>query len=563
MKSDKIVGLNIIPVFWYEILYRYCLHSVCILSPNRKQHLTIKMTKEILINSRTFEVRIALVENGNLAEFYLQRPSEKGLVGNIYKGKVVRVLPGMQAAFVDIGLERTGFLYVDDVHSAQTGLDTYTSFQTSQNGDDGFPFSSPTVDEINNPQEVVNIEDLLKEGQDILVQVGKDPIGTKGARLTCHITLPCRYLVFMPLTDHIGISRKIKDEQIRQQLKEKIEQLRPTGTGFIVRTVAENAEADELEADMEFLMLLWEEIQDTCIKAPVPSLVHEDLDITLRSIRDLFTDDVTKLVIDNQTGYDKLLRFVKTFSPQLQDRIHCYELETPLFEAHGIEVDIHQALEKKVWLRSGGYIVIESTEALTVIDVNTGRFVGKSDLSDTIFKTNIEAVKEIAYQLRLRNIGGIIIIDFIDMDDETHRDELIRNFLEATKKDKSRINILKISEFGLVQMTRKRSCENLSQMMCEPCFYCAGEGILKSRRTICFEILRKICRNIEKCVDETIKVYVNPHLAELMLKDEEMIVTRFEKDMGKRLMVMPKKELHIEKYEIVWQDDAPVALDVN
>jgi len=513
------------------------------------------MTTEILINSRSFEVRIALVEHGNLVEFHLQRPSEKGLVGNIYKGRIVRVLPGMQAAFVDIGLDRTGFLYVDDVHSGPAELDRLTSDKNRQSCGE-FSFSSPTPEEVQDSRQNVTIEDLLEEGQDILVQVGKDPIGTKGARLTCHITLPCRYLVFMPLTDHIGISRKIKDEEIRQQLKEKIERLRPSGTGFIARTVAEHADADELEADMEFLMLLWDEIKDMNKKGSVPSLVYEDLDITLRSIRDLFTPDVSRLIIDNKIGYQKLLRFVKTFAPQLHDRISCYEGKVPLFEAHGIEVDINRALEKKVWLRSGGYIVIESTEALTVIDVNTGRFVGKSDLHETIFKTNMEAVKEIAYQLRLRNIGGIIIIDFIDMDDEFQREELFSSFLEAIKKDKSRINILKLSEFGLVQMTRKRSCENLSQMMCEPCFYCAGEGILKSKRTICFEILRKVSRNIEKHKGNGITVLVNPRLAEMMLKDEEPIIAQFEKNMGKRLTIMPKKDLHIEKYEIVWQDHA-------
>lgn len=515
------------------------------------------MTTEILINSRTFEVRIAVIENGNLVEFHIQRPSEKGLVGNIYKGKIVRVLPGMQAAFVDIGLERTGFLYVDDVHSGTFELEKLSTFRPFKPCE-GFQFASHSPEELNGSQRKFNIEDLLEEGQEILVQVGKDPIGTKGARLTCHITLPCRHLVFMPLTDHIGISRKISDEDIRQQLKEKIEKLRPAGTGFIVRTVAEHASNDELEADMEFLMILWEDIMDINAKASVPSLVYEDLDITLRSIRDLFTADVTKLVIDDSVGYNKLVHFVKTFAPQLSEKITCWQENSPLFEAYGIEVDINRALEKKVWLRSGGYIVIESTEALTVIDVNTGRYVGKDDLNDTIFKTNMEAVKEIAYQLRLRNIGGIIIIDFIDMDDESQRDELFLSFLDAVKNDKSKINILRLSEFGLVQMTRKRSCENLTQMMCEPCFYCGGGGVLKSGRTICFEILRKISRNVDKFSGDYITVIVNPRLAEMMLNDEEPIIAQFEKDIGKRLSIRPKKEFHIEKYEILWQNPTPV-----
>ncbi|MEE4136302.1 MAG: Rne/Rng family ribonuclease, partial [Desulforhopalus sp.] len=349
------------------------------------------MTTEILINATNYEVRLALVEDGNLSEFHMQRPTEKGLMGNIYKGRVVRVLPGMQAAFVDIGLERTGFLYVDDVCTA------FGEFH-----DDLFAAECMHI-----RSQGLHIEDVLKEGQDILVQVAKDPIGTKGARLTCHITLPCRNLVYLPQTDHIGISRKIEDEELRARIKSLIEEIHPRGTGFIVRTVAEHATREELESDMEFLMLLWEDIMDKARVLAAPSLVHEDLDITLRSIRDFFSLDVDSLVIDDAEAYRKLLDHVKTFAPQLAERISLYQETTPLFDAYNIEVEISRAIEKKVWLRSGGYIIIESTEALSVIDVNTGRYVGKNDLNDTIFKTNMEAAVEIAYQLRLRNIGGI------------------------------------------------------------------------------------------------------------------------------------------------------------
>jgi len=399
----------------------------------------------------------------------------------------------------------------------------------------------------------MNIEDLLTEGQEITVQVGKDPIGTKGARLTCHITLPCRNLVFMPLTDHIGISRKIQNDEVRTMLKERIESLHPAGTGFIVRTVAENATVEELEADMEFLLLLWDEIQDISKRsATVPVMIYEDLDITLRSVRDLFTAEVTNLVLDDRKTYERLSTFVQTFAPKLQNRISMYEGDSPLFEAHGIDVEISRALDKKVWLRSGGYIIIETTEALSVIDVNTGRFVGKNDLEETIFKTNIEAVKEIAYQLRLRNIGGIIIIDFIDMEEEEHREELFTSFKEAVKKDKSRINILKLTEFGLVQMTRKRSCENLNQMMCEPCHYCAGEGVLKSRRTICYEIYRKISRKARRYNSHSVTLNVHPRVADMLLKEEESVTNELERDIGKRLIIVPSKKLHLEKYEILW-----------
>jgi ribonuclease G len=510
------------------------------------------MTTEILINSKCYETRIALVENTHLVEFHIQRPSAKGLVGNIYKGRVVRVLPGMQAAFVDIGLERTGFLYVDDVYISMTELEQRLL------GHDHHPcgrynFTPSFTDNEIRRGSGMNIEDLLREGQELTVQVGKDPIGTKGARLTCHITLPCRNLVFMPLTDHIGISRKIEDEALRQTLRERIEKLRPAGTGFIVRTVAEYADMEELEADMEFLLHLWEEIQRKTANAFAPALVYEDLDIIFRSVRDLFTADVNSLVVDNKDTHEKLVHFIRIFAPDLQHRITCYQAPTPLFEAHGLEIEISRIMEKKVWLRSGGYIIIETTEALTVIDVNTGRFVGKNDLEETIFKTNMEAVKEIAYQLRLRNIGGIIIIDFIDMDDELHREELFSSFKEAVKKDKSRINILRLTEFGLVQMTRKRSCENLNQLLCDPCFYCGGEGRLKSRRTICYEIFRKISRDTPRHKGMAITIKVHPRIADMLMKEEEHVTLELERDSGKRLLVIPDNNLHIEKYELSWQ----------
>lgn len=508
------------------------------------------MTTEILINSRRYEVRIALVENGNLTEFHLQRPTEKGLMGNIYLGRVVRVLPGMQAAFVDIGLERTGFLYVDDIYVPPSQRRQLTS---ALNGSSVSNSAAP-VEQLEKPSvQGFKIEDLISEGQEIMAQISKDPIGTKGARLTCQITLPGRNLVFIPQTDHIGISRKIEDEDTRTSLRTMIEELRPEEVGFIVRTVAESAPQEDIKADMEFLMLLWDEIRGRASTEKVPSLIYEDLDITLRSVRDLFTSDVDYLIIDNEKSYDALMNFVNTFTPKLKNKISLYRGELPLFEAYGIDVEISKALEKKVWLRSGGYIIIENTEALTVIDVNTGRFVGKNDLNETIFKTNMEAAKEIAYQLRLRDIGGIIIIDFIDMDDELHREELFNTFKEAVKKDKSRINILKLSEFGLVQMTRKRHSENLNQMMCEPCYYCAGEGVLKSRRTICYEIFRKISRNSGRADGSAVTVRVNPRIADMLLKDEELTVDQLEKDIRKRLIIAPAKDLHIEKYEIIWQ----------
>ncbi len=503
------------------------------------------MATDLVINATSYEVRIALIEHGELVEFYLERPTEKGLVGNIYYGKVVRVLPGMQAAFVDIGLDRTGFLYVDDVIVGQQKV--YNLPIESTGEDDHAP-----PDSLTNRIPGMNIDDLLVEGQDVLVQICKEPIGTKGARLTCNITLPCRNLVFMPMTDHIGVSRKIEDEEVRQQLKVLIEELRPADTGFIVRTVAENAAKEDLEADMEFLLNLWSEIQDIASKGKVPSLMYEDLDIILRVVRDVFSPDVDRVVVDDRPTFERVLNFVLNFAPRLMDKVHYFEEETPVFDAYGIEMDINRALNKKIWLRCGGYIIIETTEALTVVDVNTGRYVGKKDLEDTIFKTNMESAREIAYQLRLRNIGGIIIVDFIDMEQEFHREEVVRALQEAVKKDKNRMNILKVSEFGLVQMTRKRSREDLSRMMREPCLCCNGDGMAKSRRTICYEIFRKISRNAKKISGSNVTVRMNPKVAAMMLKEEASTIHQIEDEVHKQLTIVPDKNMNVEKYEFVW-----------
>lgn len=508
------------------------------------------MSTELLINATPYEIRIALLEHGNLAEFHLEHPTEKGLVGNIYKGKVVRVLPGMQAAFIDVGLERTGFLYVDDVlvtsHEVEKRLDRCAKGEGSSPccGDEGEMLLRRVPGQ--------NIDDLLSEGQEILVQVCKEPLGSKGARLTCHITLPCRNLVFMPMTEHIGISRKIEDEDVRRMLRQDIESLRPSGTGFIVRTVAELASNEELEADMEFLLHTWSEIQDRAAGAPVPSLVYEDLDITLRVVRDVFSPEVDEVVVDEPATYERVLEFVETFAPHLKGRVCLASGEPPIFESFGIDFEVNRALERKIWLRCGGYIVIEPTEALTVIDVNTGRYVGKNGLEETIFKTNMEAAKEIAYQLRLRNIGGIIIVDFIDMEDEEHREAIFNTLKEAAKKDKSRLNILRVSEFGLVQMTRKRNREDLEHLLCEPCATCQGTGVLRSGRTTSYEIFRTIEREACKKEGPTVTVRVHPRVAELMLREEARTIDYLEKQCGKRIHVMPLKDYHPERYHLEW-----------
>ena len=303
---------------------------------------------------------------------------------------------------------------------------------------------------------------------------------------------------------------------------------------------------------MEFLLVLWDEITAVASRAKVPSLVHRDLDMVLRSVRDLFTEDVEELIIDSQPVYERLTSFVQTFAPHLLGKISHWHRSTPLFEAFGIEGDINRAIDKKVWLRSGGYIIIETTEALTVIDVNTGRFVGKNDLAETIFKTNMEAVREIAYQLRLRNIGGIIIVDFIDMDSEEHREQLYTTFQQAMQSDKNRVNILKLSEFGLVQMTRKRSCQSLDQMLCEPCFYCGGDGKIKSRRSVCYDIFRKISRESEKIDGDKVTIKVHPRVADMLLTEETRHIEQLEQESGKRFTILPVADMHSTRYEIIW-----------
>ena len=498
------------------------------------------MYTDILINATSYENRIALVENGNLREFLLERVSEKGLIGNIYLGRVVRVLPGIDAAFVDIGLERTGFLYVEEAQ--------YLYSESYQRLPPGHKLHQDPPRHLSTPP---SISELVREGQDILVQIAKEPIGSKGARLTCNITLPCRNLVFMPLTDHIGISRKIEDEVTRQQLRDKIEVLRPPGTGFIMRTVAENIGNEALEADMEFLLLLWDEILTKAQKSQAPCLIYKDLDIILRSVRDFFTEDINELVIDNHEVYEQLLSYAKTFAPQLQDKITFYESDLPLFERYGVEADINSALDKKVWLRSGGYIIIEPTEALTVIDVNTGRYVGASDLAETIFKTNMEAVREIARQLRLRNLGGIIIIDFIDMESEDHQRRVLHSLEQALARDRARTTINGFSALGLVEMTRKRTRESLEHILCAECPTCRGRGQVKTVETVSYEIMREILRVSRAYDADRFVVYAAPKVAQMLEEDESHSLAELEVFIGKSVEIMNEPLYSQEQFDVV------------
>ena len=507
------------------------------------------MATELIINSRIHETRIALVENGTVVEFHVERSASSGISGNFYKGRIVRVLPGMQAAFVDIGQDRAAFLYVADVYDHQQ------EFEQLLKQENGLAEEAPleeieTVDRGNLGENGFLIEDLLHEGQDILVQVSKEPMGHKGARVTSHVSLPGRNLVLMPTAGHIGVSRRIEDEEERKRLRELIERIRPNDYGFIARTASEGAPADQIESEMDFLIRLWHNIQKRSASASVPALIHQELDATLRAVRDLFTEGVDRLVIDNSDEYEKIIKFIETFSPGLKSVVQLYHDPEPIFDYYAMEMEINRALSKKVWLKSGGYIVIESTEALTAIDVNTGRYVGQHNLEETILKTNLEAVKEIAYQLRLRNIGGLIVIDFIDMEREANREKVHSSLKEALRRDRSKTKVLSMSELGLIEMTRKRTREDIDRLLREACFYCQGEGLLLSKTSICHEAFLDLEREAVTTNALSLHLTVHPDLKELLLDEERHALEDLELRLGKRVIIRSDNSLHLEEYLI-------------
>ena len=489
----------------------------------------------ILINHNPHETRVAALQGNRLVEFYTERSKDKGISGNIYKGKVVRVLPGMQAAFVDIGLDRTAFLHATDVY------EMFDEFEE---------FAKETEEERGRPSRRIPIQEILKEGQEIMVQVAKEPIGSKGARITSHISLPGRHIVFTPTDDHIGISRRIGSEKERRRLREIVVRLRPEGSGFIIRTACEGMRADDIGSDMDFLTKLWGEILRKKGRNSAPCLLYEELDLTLRTIRDIFTADIDKLIIDSREEYERAVKFAEDFLPGLRQNIELYESEDPIFDTHGVEIELTDAIEKKVWLKSGGYIVIDQMEALTAIDVNTGKYVGKKSSEETVLKTNMEAIKEIVYQLKLRNIGGIIVLDLIDMAKASNREKVYNALKEELRSDKARTNILKISELGLVEMTRKRVRESITQLICEPCPYCEGNGMIKSKDTVIMEIYRDLLKELPGKRRKA-TVYVHPIIAELLYSEKEFVLKELEKRFGKKVVVKTSSTLHQEQYEIV------------
>jgi len=510
------------------------------------------MATELIINATFSETRIALLTNGEITELHVERKSDKGIVGNVYKGRVVRVLPGMQAAFVDIGLDRAAFLYVGDIHTDATDIAKYVDNEEEPEIDIANEEEAYTKRNLQSrhKKELGNIQDLIKEGQEIVVQVAKESIGTKGARITTHVSLPGRYVVYMPTIDHIGVSRKIQDDDERRRLRRIVDESSRKSGGFIIRTIAANKNQDFIKQDIEYLIRIWEQTQKNSKKSKAPALIHTDLDIVLRAVRDMFTDEVDKLIIDSEKSFKSIRQFVDTYNPRLKSKVVLYDKKKPLFDHYGIEEDIQGALVRKVWLKSGGYLIVDQSEALTSIDVNTGRYVGKRDLEDTILKTNLESAEEMAHQLRLRNIGGIIVLDFIDMEKQQNREKVYRVLNDELKKDKAKTNTYFFSELGLVEMTRKRVREDLIRTLTEPCYYCEGKGFVKGAETMCYEIFREIFREINDIDSKQIVVYTHPDVADLLLKEEKGGIKMLEERFDKKIIIKKDQSFHQEQFEI-------------
>ncbi|MBF0211452.1 MAG: Rne/Rng family ribonuclease [Desulfamplus sp.] len=545
------------------------------------------MLRELVVNSAPHETRVAVLENGTIVELFIERGDESNITGNIYKGRVQRVLPGMQAAFVDIGLNQAAFLYVDDIldntcdelarrfeqegeidsedaesgdldsEDAESAIDDDSVGVVGSSNIQSAKFSSTSdwqqQSECNCKsyyKDSCPIEDIITEGQDILIQVAKSSMGSKGPRVTTHISLPGRFMVLMPTVEHIGISKRIVCEKERARLKELMHSIRKDNFGYIFRTAAQGIQENRLSREIDFLNKTWEDIQKKSRTASVPSLVYRDLTVTFRAVRDLLTDEADRLIIDSREGYENVVHFLDKLMPDLRVSVELYTGSEPIFDAYNIEGDIARALKKKVWLKSGGYIIIEQTEALVAIDVNTGRYVGKHNFEETILKTNLEAVKEIAYQIRLRNIGGIIIIDFIDMKKSHHKEKVMAQLIEALKKDKSQTNVLPLSELGLVQMTRKRVRKNLTRTLCEPCFYCAGDGMLLSGKSICHKIHRELLNEASDIMGNRFTVKVHPEIAQLLHGEEKHLITSLETKFGMPIAIYPEPQYHIEEYHI-------------
>ncbi len=480
------------------------------------------MSEQILINITPQETRVAVMQQGVVQELHIERASSYGMVGNVYQGRVCRVLPGMQSAFVEIGLERAAFLHVADIWQQK-------------------------------PNEEKPIEKLLHEGQTVLVQVIKDPIGTKGARLSTQISIAGRLLVYLPQETHIGISQRIEDEQERELLRHKLQQLMPPEVkgGFIVRTSAETATDRELLADVDYLQRIWNGIMEQAKTAAPQTLLYQELNLALRVLRDFVSEDIDRIIVDSRETYAKLQAFSASYMSDVASRLEHYQGERPLFDLYQAEAEIEKALSRKVELKSGGYLIIDQTEALTTVDVNTGAFVGGRNFDDTIFKTNLEAAHAIARQLRLRNLGGIIIIDFIDMDNAEHKTAVLEEFKKALARDRTRMTVSGFSALGLVEMTRKRTRESLAHVLCQPCPVCQGRGELKTPQTVCYEILRELLREARQYNAREFRILGSQPVIDLFLDEESQSLAQLADFIAKPISLLVETQYNQEQYDIV------------
>jgi ribonuclease G len=554
------------------------------------------MTQKMLIESDPHQTRIAVLEDDRLTEIFVERRRHRGMVGNVYKGRVTRVLPGMQAAFVDVGLERDAFLYVSDVAADVEAMEDQELGETATEepaargaagGPSGraapggaepgggqagaaaaaaessqpaqpalpamqsMPAPAPPSHAQQAQQATPSIADLLKPGQEIIVQVVKDPLPNKGARISTHVTLPGRYLVLLPTVRHFGVSRRIDDDAERERLIGLLHQLPVAGGGLIVRTVGGGRGSEEFESDLAYLSKLWDKIRHRAGKVSAPTLLHQDLDLALRVVRDLLRQEFSVLWVDGEETYERIVEFLDQVQPALVAKVKLFRQGATLFEQFGIEDQIEAALKSKVWLKSGGYIVINPTEALVAIDVNTGRFVGQRNLEDTVLQTNLEAVQEIVRQIRLRDLGGIIVIDLIDMVEQAHREEVFSSLENEIKKDRAKTKLLNISEFGLVEITRKRSRANLERLLTQPCPYCAGRGRIKSLATICLNLRKELLRLRGRMGHGELLLRVHPEIARALQQEERAILDELERSLEVKVLLQSDPELHHERFDVV------------
>jgi ribonuclease G len=504
------------------------------------------LDKQLIINTNASETRIALLEKDRVSELFIERHRERGIVGNIYLGTVMRVLPGMQAAFVNIGAERTAFLYGGDVLDPET--------LREQREQLAFDLSPEEIKE-RSQRARKPIEKLLREGQSIVVQVAKEPLGTKGARVTTYLSIPGRYLVLMPDFTHIGVSRRIEDEQERKRLSEAVRQIKSEDVGIIVRTAANGISAAHLQKDLKYLTKVWRTVDAKRKRASPPALLYQDLNLILKTTRDVYSEEIDKIVIDDLEACEELKRFLNSTVPGAAKAVELYQDKTPIFDVYGIEMDIGRALSRRVELPSGGYLIVDQTEALTSFDVNTGKFVGQASAHETILKTNLEALSKIVAQLRIRNIGGIIVIDFIDMERLEDRERVFDELQKELKQDKARTNVLRISELGLVQMTRKRTSESLERLLMEPCPYCDGRGHIRSTLTEAYDLLREIRRHTLQTGQRNIIVKVRADIREWIEKEEQELfldlVREFDLKVEFRESSLTLASLNEDPYEVI------------